>query len=136
MTEMETPLFPQKYRAKEDEMAEERITAMLVPIKTTLKNWSGFRIKSDIIKAFLFPFFAKYLRCNLLVDITAVSTPEKKAATNKHINNIKGLILIHHSVKIILPPLRIYPLLFLWSPGNFLIITLIILCFTTCSMVI
>lgn len=104
MTEIKTPLFPQKYRAKEDEMAEERITAMLVPIKTTLKNWSGFRIKSDIIKAFLFPFFTKYLRCNLLVDITAVSTPEKKAATNKHINNIKGLILIHHSVKIILPP--------------------------------
>jgi hypothetical protein len=52
---------------------------------------------------------AKYLRCSLLVEITAVSAPEKKAAINTHINNIKGLALIHHSVKISLPPIHLYP---------------------------
>ncbi len=90
--------------AIEDEIVAVTITAILVPIKTTLKNLSGFRVNSQIIKAFLFPFFAKYLRRNLLADITAVSIPEKNAAKNKLINNIIVLILVHHSVKIVLPP--------------------------------
>lgn len=80
-----------------------------MPIKTTLKNLSGFLIKLYTIIAFLSPILAKYLRCSLLVEITAVSAPEKKAAMNIHINNIKGLILIHHSVKISLPPMHLHP---------------------------
>ncbi|GAH19246.1 unnamed protein product, partial [marine sediment metagenome] len=63
----------------------------------------------DTIIAFLSLLLAKYLRCNLLVDITAISTPEKKEAINIHINNIKGLTSIHHSVKISLPPMHLYP---------------------------
>lgn len=59
--------------------------------------------------AFLSPLLAKYLRCSLLVEITAVSVPEKKAAINIHINNIKGQTLIQKSVKISLPPMNLYP---------------------------
>lgn len=102
--EIVTPLSPHICVARAEETEENTITAMLVPIKTTLKNLSGSLIKLDTIIAFLSPFLAKYFRCGLLEEITAVSTPEKKAAISKHINNIKGLILIHHSVKIFIPP--------------------------------
>src|SRR5665648_875467 len=86
--------------ARAEEIVEDTIIAILVPIKSNLRNVSGFCIKLDTIIAFFSPFLAKYLRCSLEVEITAVSAPEKKAAINMHINNIMGLTLIHHSVKI------------------------------------
>ena len=103
-----TPQSPHICIAREEETVEDTITAILVPINTSLKNLSGFLINLDTIIAFLSPLLAKYLRCSLLVEITAVSAPEKKAAVNIHINNMKGLILIHHSVKISLPPIHFY----------------------------
>ena len=106
--EIVTPLPPPHICiARAEETVEDTITAILVPIKTTLKNLSGFFVKLDTMMAFLSPILAKYLRCSLLVEITAVSTPEKKAAIHIHINNIKGLTLIHHSVKISLPPMHL-----------------------------
>ena len=108
--EIVTPLLlPPICIARAEETVEATMTAILVPIKTTLKNLSGFFAKLDTMIAFLSPILAKYLRCSLLVEITAVSEPEKKAAINIHINNIKGLALIHHSVKIFLPPKHFYP---------------------------
>ena len=107
--EIVTPLSPHICIARAEETVEATITAILVPIRTTLKNLSGFCIKLDTIMAFLFPLLAKYLRCSLLVEITAVSVPEKKAAINIHINNIKGQTLIQKSVKISLPPMNLYP---------------------------
>ena len=119
--EIVTPLSPHICIARAEETVEDTITAILVPIKTTLKNLSGFFIKLDTIMAFLSPILAKYLRCSLLVEITAVSAPEKKAAITIHINNIKGLALIHHSVKISLPPMHPYPEYYFQSAVVFLL---------------
>ena len=70
-------------RHLEEETTEDIMTAILVPVSTILKNLSGFLNIPDNILALLSPCFAKYFSRILSEEMTAVSTPEKKAAINK-----------------------------------------------------